>query len=37
MHGMTLAGIARALRAREFSSEELVRHLLARIGASTAS
>jgi len=31
MHGMTLAGIARALRAREFSSEELVRHLLARI------
>jgi aspartyl-tRNA(Asn)/glutamyl-tRNA(Gln) amidotransferase subunit A len=32
MHGMTLAGIARALRAREFSSEELVRHLLARIG-----
>jgi aspartyl-tRNA(Asn)/glutamyl-tRNA(Gln) amidotransferase subunit A len=31
MHGMTLAGIARALRAREFSSEELVRHLLERI------
>ena len=31
MHGMTLAGIARALRAREFSSEELVGHLLARI------
>jgi aspartyl-tRNA(Asn)/glutamyl-tRNA(Gln) amidotransferase subunit A len=31
MHGMTLAGISRALRAREFSSEELVRHLLARI------
>ena len=31
MHGTTLAGIARALRAREFSSEELVRHLLARI------
>jgi aspartyl-tRNA(Asn)/glutamyl-tRNA(Gln) amidotransferase subunit A len=31
MHGMTLAGIARALQAREFSSEELVRHLLARI------
>ena len=31
MHGMTLAGIARALKAREFSSEELVRHLLARI------
>jgi aspartyl-tRNA(Asn)/glutamyl-tRNA(Gln) amidotransferase subunit A len=32
MHGMTLAGIARALRAREFSSVELVKHLLARIG-----
>jgi len=32
MHGMTLAGIARALRDREFSSEELVRHLLERIG-----
>jgi aspartyl-tRNA(Asn)/glutamyl-tRNA(Gln) amidotransferase subunit A len=32
MHGMTLAGIARALRAREFSSEELVQHLLGRIG-----
>jgi aspartyl-tRNA(Asn)/glutamyl-tRNA(Gln) amidotransferase subunit A len=31
MHGMTLAGISRALRAREFSSEELVRHLLDRI------
>ena len=31
MHGMTLAGIARALKAREFSREELVRHLLARI------
>ena len=31
MHGRTLAGIARALRAREFSSEELVSHLLARI------
>jgi aspartyl-tRNA(Asn)/glutamyl-tRNA(Gln) amidotransferase subunit A len=31
MHGMTLAGIARALHAREFSSEELVGHLLARI------
>jgi aspartyl-tRNA(Asn)/glutamyl-tRNA(Gln) amidotransferase subunit A len=33
MHGMTLAGIARALRRGEFSSEELTRHLLARIGA----
>jgi aspartyl-tRNA(Asn)/glutamyl-tRNA(Gln) amidotransferase subunit A len=32
MHGMTLAGISRALRNREFSSEELVRHLLDRIG-----
>jgi len=32
MHGMTLAGIARALRAREFSSAELVQHLLERIG-----
>jgi aspartyl-tRNA(Asn)/glutamyl-tRNA(Gln) amidotransferase subunit A len=32
MHGKTLAGIARALQAREFGSEELVRHLLARIG-----
>ena len=32
MHGMTLAGIARALRAREFSSEELVSYLLERIG-----
>jgi aspartyl-tRNA(Asn)/glutamyl-tRNA(Gln) amidotransferase subunit A len=32
MHGMTMAGISRALRAREFSSEELVQHLLARIG-----
>jgi len=31
MHGMTLARMARALRAREFSSEELGRHLLARI------
>jgi aspartyl-tRNA(Asn)/glutamyl-tRNA(Gln) amidotransferase subunit A len=31
MHGMTLAGISRALRDREFSSEELVQHLLARI------
>ena len=31
MHGMTLAGIARALRAREFSSEELVGHFLERI------
>jgi aspartyl-tRNA(Asn)/glutamyl-tRNA(Gln) amidotransferase subunit A len=32
MHSMTLAGIARALRARDFSSEELVQHLLDRIG-----
>jgi aspartyl-tRNA(Asn)/glutamyl-tRNA(Gln) amidotransferase subunit A len=32
MHGMTLAGISRALRDRKFSSEELVRHLLERIG-----
>jgi aspartyl-tRNA(Asn)/glutamyl-tRNA(Gln) amidotransferase subunit A len=32
MHGMTLAGISRALRDREFSSEELIRHLLERIG-----
>ena len=31
MHGLTLAGIARALQAREFSSEELVRHFLGRI------
>jgi aspartyl-tRNA(Asn)/glutamyl-tRNA(Gln) amidotransferase subunit A len=31
MHGMTLARMARALRAGEFSSEELVRHLLGRI------
>jgi aspartyl-tRNA(Asn)/glutamyl-tRNA(Gln) amidotransferase subunit A len=32
MHGKTLAGIARALRAGEFSSAELATHLLARIG-----
>jgi aspartyl-tRNA(Asn)/glutamyl-tRNA(Gln) amidotransferase subunit A len=32
MHGKTLAGIARALRAGEFSSAELAAHLLARIG-----
>jgi aspartyl-tRNA(Asn)/glutamyl-tRNA(Gln) amidotransferase subunit A len=32
MHGMTLAGMSRALRDRKFSSEELVRHLLERIG-----
>jgi aspartyl-tRNA(Asn)/glutamyl-tRNA(Gln) amidotransferase subunit A len=31
MHRMTLAGISRALQAREFSSAELVRHLLDRI------
>jgi Asp-tRNA(Asn)/Glu-tRNA(Gln) amidotransferase A subunit family amidase len=31
MHRLTLAGISRALQAREFSSEELVRHLLGRI------
>jgi aspartyl-tRNA(Asn)/glutamyl-tRNA(Gln) amidotransferase subunit A len=31
MHGLTLAGIARALKAREFSSEELIRHFLGRI------
>ena len=31
MHRMTLAGISRALQAREFSSAELARHLLDRI------
>ncbi len=32
MHRMTLAGISRALQSHEFSSEELVSHLLDRIG-----
>jgi Asp-tRNA(Asn)/Glu-tRNA(Gln) amidotransferase A subunit family amidase len=32
MHAMTLAQMARGLAAGEFSSEELVRHLLVRIG-----